>query len=229
MELKKINRYVNDRLELSGINGQSVGLVVYTALRHVLMAVGIHETMTGEERAVFQHMRKDTQKYFASKFDLKERKRSKEKKNLPPDPLPKEKETKEKERQNLSIVADAREAFRKECMKYVGQYGAHRVEDFYRHWTEENPRTGKMRFQGKRYWNTETRLKRWMENEYSVSNEIAAMRKQRLEKRQTDAQQQQQAAAQRRSDDNERLEQEIRERKEGAVSYEEWRAMREKK
>ena len=50
MELARIERYVGDRLEMSGIKSQSVGLVVYTALRHVLMAVGIHETMTSEER-----------------------------------------------------------------------------------------------------------------------------------------------------------------------------------
>ena len=96
MELTRIERYVGDRLEMSGIKSQSVGLVVYTALRHVLMAVGIHETMTSEERMLFEHMRKETQQYFASKFNLKERKRSKEKKNLPPRPLYKEKETKEK-------------------------------------------------------------------------------------------------------------------------------------
>jgi hypothetical protein len=32
MELTRIERYVGDRLEMSGIKSQSVGLVVYTAL-----------------------------------------------------------------------------------------------------------------------------------------------------------------------------------------------------
>ena len=227
MELTRIERYVSDRLEMSGIKSQSVGLVVYTALRHVLMAVGIHETMTSEERTLFEHMRKETQNYFASKFNLKERKRSKEKKNLPPHPLLKEKETKAKEKQNPPTVCDAREAFRRECQSYVGQYGEQCVADFYRHWSEENPRSGKMRFQGKRYWNTETRLKRWMNNQYTIADEAAALRLQK-QKKLGDAQERQQAAAQERTDANDRLEQEIAERKKKAITYQEWLALKEK-
>ena len=184
MELARIERYVSDRLEMSGINSQSVGLVVFTALRHVLTAVGIHERMSDEERVVFEHMRKETQQYFASKFNLKERKGSKEKKIRPPHPLLKEKETKGKEQENPPTVCDAREAFRKECQSYVGQYGEQCVADFYRHWSEENPRSGKMRFQGKRYWNTETRLKRWMNNQYTIADEAAALRLQKQKKQQ---------------------------------------------
>ena len=220
MELARIERYVGDRLEMSGIKSQSVGLVVYTALRHVLMAVGIHETMTSEERTLFEHMRKETQNYFASKFNLKERKRSKEKKNLPPHPLLKEKETKEKEKQNPPTVCDAREAFRRECLHYVGVYDNQSVADFFNFWSEANPRTGKMRFQGKRYWNTETRLKRWTKNQYSVADAAAAQRLSKLKKQQT--------VAQERTDDNARLEQEIEERKRNAVSYEEWQALKQK-
>ena len=227
MELARIERYVSDRLEMSGINSQSVGLVVFTALRHVLTAVGIHERMSDEERVVFEHMRKETQQYFASKFNLKERKGSKEKKILPPNPLLKEKETKGKEQENPPTVCDAREAFRRECQSYVGQYGEQCVADFYRHWSEENPRSGKMRFQGKRYWNTETRLKRWMNNQYTIADEAAALRLQK-QKKQGDAQERQQAVAQERTDANDRLEQEIAERKKKAITYKEWLASKEK-
>ena len=227
MELARIERYVSDRLEMSGINSQSVGLVVFTALRHVLTAVGIHERMSDEERMVFEHMRKETQQYFASKFNLKERKGSKEKKILPPNPLLKEKETKGKEQENPPTVCDAREAFRRECQSYVGQYGEQCVADFYRHWSEENPRSGKMRFQGKRYWNTETRLKRWMNNQYTIADEAAALRLQK-QKKLGDAQERQQAAAQERTDANDRLEQEIAERKKKAITYQEWLASKEK-
>ena len=231
MELARIERYVGDRLEMSGIKSQSVGLVVYTALRHVLMAVGIHETMTSEERTLFEHMRKETQQYFASKFNLKERKRSKEKKNLPPRPLHKEKETKEKEKQNPPTVCDAREAFHQECWRYVEIYDSHSLEDFYNFWSEANPKTGKMRFQGKRYWNTETRLKRWMNNQYSAADAAAAMRLKRAKKQQAveaDVHERQQTVAKERTDDNARLEQEIEERKRNAVSYEEWLASKRK-
>ena len=225
--MTRIERYVSDRLEMSGINSQSVGLVVFTALRHVLTAVGIHERMSDEERVVFEHMRKETQQYFASKFNLKERKGSKEKKILPPNPLLKEKETKGKEQENPPTVCDAREAFRRECQSYVGQYGEQCVADFYRHWSEENPRSGKMRFQGKRYWNTETRLKRWMNNQYTIADEAAALRLQK-QKKLGDAQERQQAAAQERTDANDRLEQEIAERKKKAITYQEWLASKEK-
>ena len=201
MELTRIERYVDDRLEMSGIKSQSVGQVVYTALHHVLMAVGIHETMSGEERTVFEHMRKETQNYFASKFDLKERKRSKEKKNLPPHPLLKKKETKEKEKQNPPTVCDARESFRRECLRYVGVYDNQSLADFYNFWSEANPKTGKMRFQGKRYWNTETRLKRWVKNQYSVADAAAAVRLSKLKKQQakeqTDTEKQRLQAAER--------------------------------
>ena len=227
MELARIERYVSDRLEMSGINSQSVGLVVFTALRHVLTAVGIHERMSDEERVVFEHMRTETQQYFASKFNLKERKGSKEKKILPPNPLLKEKETKGKEQENPPTVCDAREAFRRECQSYVGQYGEQCVADFYRHWSEENPRSGKMRFQGKRYWNTETRLKRWMNNQYTIADEAAALRLQK-QKKQGDAQERQQTVAQERTDANDRLEQEIAERKKKAITYQEWLASKEK-
>ena len=220
MELARIERYVGDRLEMSGIKSQSVGLVVYTALRHVLMAVGIHETMTSEERTLFEHMRKETQNYFASKFNLKERKRSKEKKNLPPHPLLKEKEIKEKEKQNPPTVCDAREAFRRECLHYVGVYDNQSVADFFNFWSEANPRTGKMRFQGKRYWNTETRLKRWTKNQYSVADAAAAIRLKRTKK--------QQSVVQERNEANDRLWQQYDDMKKGAVTHEEWLAMKQK-
>ena len=220
MELARIERYVGDRLEMSGIKSQSVGLVVYTALRHVLMAVGIHETMTSEERTLFEHMRKETQNYFASKFNLKERKRSKEKKNLPPHPLLKEKETKAKEKQNPPTVCDAREAFRRECLHYVGVYDNQSVADFFNFWSEANPRTGKMRFQGKRYWNTETRLKRWTKNQYSVADAAAAIRLKRTKK--------QQSVVQERNEANDRLWQQYDDMKKGAVTHEEWLAMKQK-
>ena len=219
MELERIDRYIVDRLEMSGINSESVGQVVFTALRHVLMAVGIHEEMTDKERTLFEYMRKHTQQYFASKFNLKERKRSKEKKNLSPHPLPKEKETKEKEKQNPPTVCDAREGFRQECLRYVGRYDNQSLADFFNFWSEENPRTGKMRFQGKRYWNTETRLKRWMSNQYTANDAVAA---ERLKK-----QKKQQAVAQKHGVVNDDLWEHSVQLKKGAVSHEEYLRMKE--
>ena len=95
------------------------------------------------------------------------------------------------------------------------------MADFYNFYSEENPATGKMRFEEERYWNIDKRLKRWMNTEYSAANTVAAIRMKRLEKKQK-----QQAVAQTRQEDNERVWQEIEERKKGAVSHEEWLAMK---
>jgi hypothetical protein len=78
-----------------------------------------------------------------------------------------------------------------------------------------------MRFQGKRYWNTETRLKRWMNNQYSAADAAAAIRLKRAKK--------QQAVAQERNEANDRLWQQYDDMKKGAVTHEEWLAMRNKK
>ena len=89
-----------------------------------------------------------------------------------------------------------------------------------------NEKTGKMRFEEQRYWNTERRLKRWMNTSYSADNSAAALRLKRTQKKQASGSSvaEQQAAA-KRAEDNARLEQEIRERKAGAVSYEEYLKM----
>ena len=80
-----------------------------------------------------------------------------------------------------------------------------------------------MRFEEQRYWNLDSRLKRWIKNQYAADNTAAAIRMKRLEKKQK-----QQAVAQTRQEDNERVWQEIEERKRGAVSREEWLAMKAK-
>ena len=158
---------------------------------------------------------------------LKERKRKRDKEKSPLYPSYKERETEVKEKAQKNIYIAGREAFHQECLGYVDKYDEQRLADFYNYWSEVNEKTGKMRFEEQRYWNTERRLKRWMNTSYSADNSAAALRLKRTQKKQASGSSaiEQQAIAAKRAADNARLEQEIRERKAGAVSYEEYLKM----
>ena len=150
--------------------------------------------------------------------DLKERKKRGEKKKSPRTPLIKEKQPEKIEKEILSLDADAKEVFRKECLSFIGQYDEQQVTDFYHYWSEASKR-GTMRFQRQKYWDTEKRLKRWCKNRYSSENTAAALRLERLRKKETEREPE-------RKRNQERLEQEIAERKRNAVSYEEYLKMK---
>ena len=132
---------------------------------------------------------------------------------------------KEKAQKNIYIAG--REVFHQECLGYVDKYDEQRLADFYNYWSEVNEKTGKMRFEEQRYWNTELRLKRWMNTSYSADNSAAALRLKRTQKKHAPGGSvaEQQAIAAKRAADNARLEQEIRERKAKAVSHEEYLKM----
>ena len=153
-----------------------------------------------------------------SESDLKERKKRGEKKKSPRTPLIKEKHPEKIEKENLPTVADAREDFRKECLSFIGQYDEQQVADFYFYWTETSKR-GTMRFERQKYWDTEKRLKRWVKNQYSVADAAAALRLERLKKKAPETEPE-------RKRKQQRLEQEIAERKRNAVSYEEYLRMK---
>ncbi len=225
MERTKIERYVVDLLTVSAVNRDGGERSVYDTLYHLLMAVASYEQLSDDEKELVTSLKKKLQYFFCARFSLKERKETKKKKNFPPNPLIKEKAKKETEEKVIYIAGgDRREVFHQECLKRLGQYDPQRLADFYNFYSEENPSTGKMRFEEERYWNIDKRLKRWMNTEYSAANTAAAIRMKRLEKKQK-----QQAVAQTRQEDNERVWQEIEERKKGAVSREEWLAMKKEK
>ena len=86
-----------------------------------------------------------------------------------------------------------------------------------------------MLWQYERSWNTAFRLAAWKNKSYSVNDEVAAIRLQKAKKKQAEEMNtaDQQAIAAKREEDNARLEREIAERKQGAVSYEEWLKIKE--
>lgn len=230
MELARIERYVGDLMTVSGVEKEGKEQNVGLALYHLLMSASLHDLMSDDEKDLFKALTKKLQFFFCTRLSLKERKRNKEKKIIPPNPLLKEKEKTEKEEKPLSLKVGAKEAFYRECQARLGQYDEQQLADFYNWWSEENEK-GQMRFQTERYWNIDNRLKRWVKNKYSAENTAAAMRLKRAKKQQAveaDAHERQQTVAKERTDDNARLEQEIEERKRNAVSYEEWLASKRK-
>ena len=215
----KIDNLLMDRGLAEDGEEQAVRLLLY----HLYIAIDIYRYMTGAERLRAGYWYRTFRGSFSLTGFLKERKRKRDKEKSPLHPSYKERETtgKEKAQKDPPTVSDAREVFHQECLQRIGQYDQQRLADFYNFYSEENPATGKMRFEEERYWNIDKRLKRWMNTEYSAANTVAAIRMKRLEKKQK-----QQAVAQTRQEDNERVWQEIEERKKGAVSHEEWLAMK---
>ena len=231
MERQKIEQYVRCLLESWAVHDDGDEQGVYRTLYHLLMAVCRYELMSADERVLATALTKKMQYYFETKFSLKERKRKTTKEKFPLKPLLKEKEKKETRRENPPTVCDAKEAFRLECKALSTQYDRQEVLNFYNHWTQEDD-SGEMLFVRERRrkgWNTKTRLKRWLNNQYTVADKAAAVR---LKKAQGTAQAdsaQQRAMTAQREDANARLEKEIADRKAGAVSREEWEAMKKQR
>ena len=207
MELKEISKYVTDLLELAAVSRDGAEQNLYEALYHMLTAVAVFEQMTDEERKLTIALKKKLEYFFSVSFSLKERKRRKEKEKFPPNPLIKEKAKQENREKPRVRVCDAREDFRKECLGFASQYDHQLLADFYYYWSEEDEQ-GRMRFQDVRFWNTEKRLKRWVQNQYSNEITAAAIRLKRHRrqqaKEQTAKEQQQQAADIRQQQDAQR-------------------------
>jgi hypothetical protein len=118
-------------------------------------------------------------------------------------------------------LEERREAFRQECLRLVTKDNEQRVADFFHYYSQSSKR-GRMVFERKKYWNTENRLKLWLNRSYNVDNTAAALRLQRLKKKAPETEPE-------RKRKQERLEQEIAERKRNAVSYEEYLKMKSEK
>ena len=237
METERIERYVNDLLEVSGVcRSDEAAQPVRRLLHHLYTAVAMYELMGDDERGLIACIQKKLRYFFSSRCDLKERKRNREKEKSPLHPSYKEKETEvkvkeEKQTEQNTATGDAvLEGFRKECLRHVGQYGQELVEDFYYHWKQVDKKTGKRLFEGKRCFDIDSQLRAWSKSEYTLSKETAALRLEHEERKRPKQQaadsagQQQQSAE--REEANARLEREIAERKAGAVSYEEYLKMK---
>ena len=231
MDTQTVERWSEDVLTVCLVAREGKEHNLWVLLRHLFVAVKMYDLMSDDDRQRVDSIVKKSKMLFTSKFDLREKKRKKtEKESFPPHPLLNEKEKlKEKNKRTSLCVADAKadakedakanakENFRKECLEYVGQYDEQRLADFYYYWSETS-RDGKMRFERQRCWSTENRLKRWMNNQYASECAAAAIRLGKL-KQKTKSDDATADVAREREETNARLEQEIEERKRGAVSY----------
>ena len=224
LQIEVIERYVDQVLEVNGmVKGTEEQLRLL--LSHLYTAVGMYQLLDKDQKLLVAKIQKQLRHFFYAKCDLKERKSKKDKEKTPLHPSIKEKEIKEKEQKNPPTAA-RRESFRQECLKYVDRYDNQRLADFFNYWSEEDTKTGKMRYEKQHFWNIERRIKRWMNISYASADTAAALRLEKAKKgksKAVDSAKQQQAAAE-RSDANDRLFQAIEENKRNAVSYEEWKS-----
>ena len=227
MQIEVIERYVDQVLEVNGmVKGTEEQLRLL--LSHLYTAVGMYQLLDKDQKLLVAKIQKQLRHFFYAKCDLKERKSKKDKEKTPLHPSIKEKENKEKDKKTPSRAA-SREAFHQECLDFVGLYDTQLLSDFYNYWSEENTRTGKMRYEDERHWNTERRLKRWVKNQYASADTAAALRLEKAQKgkskEQATAKQQQTIVAQ-RDESNEQLFQVIEESKRKAISHEEYLAQK---
>ena len=236
-DVKQIDNYVDGLLEYNGLRRDTKEQRARLLLQHLYTAATMFSQMSDEEKLIIAAMeiaameKKLGKNFSPIKICLKERKRRKDKEKIPPHPFRKEKESKEKA-DKILYIAERREAFHQVCLGYVGKYDVKRLADFYRYWSEENPRTGKMRFEGKRYWNLDSRLERWMNTSYCSDNTAAEIRLDRTRKRQAkesaDNEQQQaiakqqQAIAAEREAENQQRELALEQSRQNSISLEEY-------
>ena len=238
METAKIEQDVVGLLNLSGIDNE--GLVVQQTLHHMLMCVKLYETLDAEQRVRVAKWRKHFQFLIDIKFNLKERKGRKDKKTSPSHSPIKEKPQEAKAEKTLSTVCDpdsgfdedllARlKVFEDQCERYVGKYGRTMVDDFIRYWTLPNQTTGRMRFEEQRYWRLSSKLKSWQNKSYTLDDAAASMRLTKAQQNQqqvSDEERRSKELAAEREAANARREREHEESKAGAITREEWLAMK---
>ena len=230
MQIDVIERYVDQVLEINGFCKGDKELL-RQLLHRLYTAATMFHLMTEEQRALIGRIQTELSPFFVTKCNLKEGKRKGRKRKIPPTPPIKVKEGQVKEQKTLSL-AERRESFHQECLEYVDKFDNQQLSDFYNYWSEEDTKTNKMRFERQRFWNTERRLKRWINKSYASENTATALRlertKQNLSKKdakakskEADSAKQQQTAIE-RDDANEKLFQQLEENKKKAVSYKEY-------
>ena len=115
-------------------------------------------------------------------------------------------------------------AFWLELEQYIGKYDRQTVLRFFYYWAEEDKRSGLMKWETEKSWNTKYRLAIWSKRSFEVNDQAAALRLSKAKGKSTSKQPTIDAAE--REEANARLEREIAERKAAAVPYEEYLKMK---
>ena len=205
---------------------------------HLFCAIRYYRDMTYAEKnkAGFLYRTKFKNTYSLTGF-FKERKRKRDKKSSPLHPSYKEesgvlgKDYKLHIQQggDASLFEIRQKAFWDACLKFEPEYDRQLLLKFYCYWAEQVNGTELMLWETKKSWNMRLRLKAWSKKSYQLDDEASRLRLERAKgknKLPVATTTEQQAIAAKRAEDNARLEQEIEERKAGAVSYEEYLKMK---
>ena len=231
---KKVDLLLQDRGLTSEYQEQAVRQLLY----HLFVAIDIYRYMTVAEKAKAGYWYRIFKGSFSLRNFLKERKRTRERKNPPCTPLIKKdsvekalKTTATPHTREVLTLKDRREKFWKEIHAYVldGKYGIEMAERFFLHWAENVKGTDKMLWEIKSSWNLAYRLAKWSKTSYEANDQVASIRLTKAKaskKKETKADEQQVAIARERMMEQERREREFAENKAKAVSREEWLAMK---
>ena len=238
MNLEEIKCNIDHLLADRGLTTEYKEQAVRLLLYHLYIAIDIYRYMSFSEKNKAGYWYRTFKSSYNMTGFLKERKRKRDKEKFPPHPLNKEKETevKEKEQKNTHTIAreasdlkERQDAFEKECMSFKNDFDEEYLEKFFCYWAQEVKGTGLMLWEMENKWTLHLRVREWSHKSFQLKDKAAALHLEREKKKtakQTANTAEQQAIAAKREQDNAKLEQEIEERKAGAVSYEEYRQMK---
>ena len=224
------------QLENNGLKGGEKEQQIKLVLTYAYMAVSMYREMSPEDRILASQWHKKFRRSYSLNKFLRERQRSSRKKSFPPAPPYLDKEVQDKD--EIPSLSPARvrktlqvrqEMFWNELLQYEGKYDRQMLLAFYYYWAEKVTGRRKMKMEVMTSWDTEYRLAAWSKRSFNKNDEAAALHLEREKKKtakQTANTTELQAIAAKRSEDNARLEREIAERKQGAVSYEEYLKMK---
>lgn len=239
MDYEKIEQWAEGLLTVALVAKEGEEHDIWLLLRHLFIAVKIHDELQLEEKKKVQQIIKMTKGMFFSRFSVKEKEKKKREteKNTPTPPL-KEKEEKEKdnektlnqEKENfVSTFGEREKAFKKACMAFKDRFDIDVINDFYFYWSLPNKQKTRMRFERRTYFDIEKMLTRWGKNHIASDNAAAAIRLDETKKRQSKeakSVEKQQVVAAARIEHDTKWEQEMVETKRNAVSYEEYQEMK---
>ena len=234
MQIEINEQTVDRQLVDAGMKSDHEEQAIRQMFFHLFCAIRYYRDMTYAEKnkAGFLYRTKFKNTYSLTGF-FKERKRKRDKKGSPLHPSYKEesgvlgKDYKLHIQQggDASLFEIRQKAFWDACLKFEPEYDRQLLLKFYCYWAEQVNGTDLMLWETKKSWNMRLRLKARSKKSYQLDDEAATLRLEHAKgkmTKQTANTQELQAIAAKRAEDNEKLEREIAERKQGAVSYEEY-------
>ena len=243
-QIELIEDMIANKLELSGMKNEGAEGQCRALLYHLYTAVELFRLMVPAEKQIAKEWHYFFAKDFRVNQFLKELKSKKNKEKTAPAPHRKEKNKKEKSQKTRHSdvrakldLEERKKAFWNELLEYEGKYGRKMLLKFFYYWAEEMEDLDLMKWEvekANKSFNIKYRLGIWSKRSYETDDQAADIHFERVKgKKPAKAAvntQEQQAIANKRAEDNEKLEQEIAARKQGAVSYEEYiRQKNEKK